>query len=269
MDYKLIALDIDGTLLDDQKEIPGKVRETLKKAYGKGFRIALLSGRMPAAVELIEKKLGIPCVKACNAGTCVILDSGETFMDFIGAQETAAVYHEVAEKYHVPLWVYRNRSWMVTAIDSYVQYESRIIQYEPELIDMDQRCLCWKAEDTGPNKLLFGTEPMVLLQILCDMELFRARGLDFARSADIYLEIYPRGATKGKALHTICQALGIHPEDTIAFGDQELDLPLLEAAGCSVAMGNAIPRLKECADFVTKSNNEAGVAVALQQLLGL
>ena len=69
MSYKLICLDVDGTLLNDEKRVPEPVRESLKRAHDRGIQIALVTGRMPAATELVERELSIPCIKACNAGT--------------------------------------------------------------------------------------------------------------------------------------------------------------------------------------------------------
>lgn len=269
MKVKLIALDIDGTLLNDQKEVPDEVRESLMRARNAGIRIALLSGRMPYAVELIEKKLGFSCVKACNAGTCVILDSGKTIMDFLNADLVRTIYHEVAEKYQIPLWIYREKSWIVTRIDSYVEAESRIIKKEPKVMAMDLLHQIWKSQEGGPNKLLFATDPQLIPMIAKDLERYREQGLDFARSDAQYLEMFPKGADKGKALCMICEALHIDTADVMAFGDQELDLPLLKAAGYAVAMGNAIPLLKEHADYITIDNNQSGVAYALHELLGI
>lgn len=88
-----------------------------------------------------------------------------------------------------------------------------------------------------------------------------------ARSADTFLEIFPKGVTKGTALKAICQSLDVKLENVIAFGDHELDVLMIEAAGVGIAMGNAIDELKAKADFVTKSNNEAGVAYGLEHYL--
>lgn len=269
MEYKLIATDIDGTLLNDEKEVPALVRDVLQKAHQKGIRIALLSGRMPLAVELVEQELGIPCTKACNAGTYIILESGKLITEWIRPETVLGVYHKISEKYQIPLWIYQKRSWMVTDVDDYVRRESSIIHHEPERISLEKQCRQWTAQKTGPNKLLLGAHPDVIRALPEDLEEFRSVELDFAQSSNTYLEIFPKGVTKGSALKIICRELEIRPEETIAFGDQELDLPLLEAAGFGVAMENAIPRLKEVADYVTTSNNKAGVAAALQYLLSL
>lgn len=91
--------------------------------------------------------------------------------------------------------------------------------------------------------------------------------IDFAFSADTFLEIFPKGMNKGKALITICDKLHIDYTETVAFGDQDLDIPLIEAAGVGIAMDNAITELKAKADYITKSNNESGIAYAIEHYL--
>lgn len=76
MKYKLIFTDIDGTLLDTEKKILPRVRESLKKAQAAGMEIVLASGRMPSGVQVVERELGIKCIKICNAGTYIL--DGET-----------------------------------------------------------------------------------------------------------------------------------------------------------------------------------------------
>lgn len=90
-----------------------------------------------------------------------------------------------------------------------------------------------------------------------------------ACSAQTFLEIFPKNFNKGVALKHICNQLQIAPEETMAFGDQELDIPMIEAAGLGVAMGNAISELKEKADYITTSNNKDGISDALQVYLGI
>ena len=155
----------------------------------------------------------------------------------------------------------------MTEVDYYVERESRIIHHKPELADMRELVRIWKEEGTGPNKLLVGAEPETVSQIQARMKVEGPSGVDMARSADIYLEIFPEGANKGEALEAICKALNIRREETIAFGDQELDIPMLRKAGTAIAMGNAIEELKKLADFVTGSNNDAGIASALNRYL--
>ncbi|RKJ06916.1 HAD family hydrolase [bacterium D16-54] len=269
MSYKLICLDVDGTLLNDEKRIPQPVRESLRKAYDKGIQIALVTGRMPVATELVEQELSIPCIKACNAGTYILLGEECIHSRCLPLEAARRIYEEFMAPEHLPLWIFQGRKWYVTGVDYYVERESRIICHKPELADMEALIKGWKEQGTGPNKLLIAAEPEIICRIQDRMKVEGLSEVDMARSADIYLEIFPRGATKGEALEAICEKLDIRPQETMAFGDQELDIPMLKKAGTAIAMGNAIEELKKLADFVTESNNDSGIAFALDRYLSV
>lgn len=267
MSYKLICLDVDGTLLNHEKRVPEPVRDSLKKVHDRGIQIALVTGRMPAAAELVEKELSIPCIKACNAGTYILLGEECIHSRCLSPEAAWRIYEDFMVRCHLPLWIFKGRKWYVTGVDYYVERESRIINHKPELVDMSELIRLWKEEGTGPNKLLVGAGPETVSQIQARMKVEGLSGVDMARSSEIYLEIFPEGANKGEALEVICRKLDIRREETMAFGDQELDIPMLQKAGTAIAMGNAIEELKQMADFVTRSNDDAGIAFALKRYL--
>lgn len=267
MRYKLICIDIDGTLLDDDKKLHPEVKKCLNSASERGVQIALASGRMPAGVELIEKELGIECIKICNAGTYILKGGACMNTSYLSNNDMRDIYHRYARKKGIPLWIFSGKDWYITAEDKFTKREITIIPYQPQVVDLEQLADRWDKEGRQPNKLLVAAEPKLISEIYQDMEERGYQEISMARSADIFLEIFPKGVDKGTALCSICESLGISQEETIAIGDQELDIPMIEAAGFGIAMGNAIEALKEKADFVTKSNNEAGVAYALEKYL--
>lgn len=267
MKYKLICLDIDGTLLNEEKKLLPEVRRAVREAADMGVQIALVSGRLPAGVELIEKQLGVPCIKVCIAGTYVILGSQCINIANLPPRTMLRVYKEIAEKNQVPLWIFREKEWFVTDIDHFIECEIEFVQYQPLIVDAVELAGEWEKEKTGPNKLLIAAEPKKLQVIYEQMKEQALPDIDIACSADNMLEIFPKGVTKGTALMRICETLNINLADTIAVGDQELDIPMLEAAGAGVAMGNGIEEIKQMADFVTKTNNEAGAAYAIWHYL--
>lgn len=267
MKYKLLCIDIDGTLLDDQKRMSDPVKASLKKVSDMGVRIALASGRMPAGVELVERELGIECIKICNAGTYILM--GETCIgaEHLPIDSVKMIYDEIAEKNNVPLWIFKDKKWYVTGIDKHVERETKIISFTPETVDIERLIQQWKEEAQSPNKLLIAADPEKIPQIYRDMKARMWQDIDIACSASTLIEIFPMGVNKGKALRTVCDHLNIGLEDVVAFGDQELDIPMIEVAGVGIAMGNSILQLKKKADFVTKSNNESGIAYALEHYL--
>ncbi len=267
MYYKLICVDIDGTLLDDKKKLQPQVKQSLQNAADMGILIALVSGRMPSGVEKIEKELGIECVKVCNAGTYILMGEACIGAEYLPDFVLREVYREVAEKYQIPLWIFRDKEWFVTGTDDFIRKEIGYVSYQPKLVDALGLADRWDREGKAPSKLLAAAEPERIQNIYRELKELAAGRFDMACSANTFLEIFPNGVSKGKALKTICSRLDINIEQTIAFGDHELDLPMIEAAGVGIAMGNAIPLVKEKADYVTKSNNEAGIAYALEHYL--
>lgn len=265
--YRLLCLDLDGTLLNDQKRVTEKTKRCLYKAKEMGIEIALLSGRMPLAIEMIEKQIGFSCIKAAAAGTYILMGDQCISSQTLLPEVVVKIYQHYARVHKIPLWIYQNRKWYVTERDHFVDHEVELIHYEPEVVDIRLLAKEWEANHTGPNKILFGAEEEVITQLKIELEKEQIPGIDFARSSELYLEIYPCGADKGTASRKICDALGILPSQMIAIGDQELDIPMFRAAGLSVAMGNAPDHVKQVADFVTKSNEEDGVAYAMEQFL--
>ena len=267
MNYKLICTDIDGTLLNDEKQLPLRAKESLQKAAENGIAVALVSGRMPSGVNLIEKELNIPCIKVCNAGTCIFMEGNCIQSECLSNETMRNLYQTIAKPYKIPLWIFREEEWFVTGWDIYIEKETGFVAYTPEVVDANELADQWDREGKAPNKLLFAAPAETIQKIFGEIIAQKNPEIDMARSADIFLEIFPKGVSKGTALKQICEKLHIKSEETIAFGDHELDIPLIETAGMGVAMGNGIPALKERADFVTKSNNEAGIADALEFIL--
>lgn len=260
MKYKLLCVDLDGTLLTDEKKINKQDIEALRRAADRGLKIALVTGRMPAATEPIARELGIPCIMACNAGTYILEEGQCIHAEYLTVDAMKRIYEKV-KAFGIPLWIFWDKKWFVTAKDSFVKAEEEIVQYTSEVASVEELAFKWEKEKAGPNKVLVGAESTLVKKVY---EALRdQQDVDMACSSLNYLEIFPKGINKGKALSLICGKKGFRKEETIAFGDQELDVPMLEEAGIAVAMGNAIDKLKSKADFITKTNNEAGIAYAL------
>lgn len=264
MKYRLFCIDLDGTLLTDDKEIDRRDIEALARASGQGVRIALVTARMPDATEMIVRQLGLPCIMACCAGTYIIRDDRCIHAEYLSVDAMMGVYESV-KPFGLPLWIYRDRQWYVTAKDGLVRREEQIVDCTAKVASAEELAARWRQEGTGPNKLIMGAEPALPQEI--HAQLRKRQDVEMACSSECYLEILPKGMSKGRALRLVCEKEGIGVGETVAFGDQELDIPMLETAGTAVAMGNAIEELKQKADYITKSNNEAGIAYAIEHFL--
>ena len=265
---RLICIDIDGTLLNDAKEVLPEVKKAVKRQCEKGRKIALVSGRMPCAVEQVEKQLETDCIKVCNAGTFMIMDGVCVKEEVMSTHLMRRLYTDIAWKYHVPLWVFQGYKWYVTRTDSFVEKEADIIKSRPEVVELYELAENWDKAGMKPNKFLIAAEEEKTVGIQTELNRWKDRVFDVARSSANYLEIFPKNVDKGKAVVSLCALLNIGTENVVAIGDHELDIPMIETAGIGIAMGNAIQALKEKADFVTLTNNEAGVAYALNNYCG-
>ncbi|MDE7325168.1 MAG: HAD family hydrolase [Lachnospiraceae bacterium] len=266
MKYRLICTDLDGTLLTDDKKVKESDREALRWAARQGIQIALVTSRMPAVTEPIAKALGIPLMIACNGGSCIMEGGTYLHAQYLSVETLKEIYESI-KPLKIPLSIYRDRQWFVTEKDRFVTEEEKIVQYSAELISVEELIPKWKKEGKGPNKLLVGAETTLVEKIYQLLQ--NRQDVEIARTSPNHLDIFPKGINKGTALCIICEKKGIRKEETIAFGDQEPDIPMLEEASLSIAMGNAIDKLKEKADFITKTNNESGVAYALTRYLNM
>ena len=263
---RLLCLDLDGTLLNDHKEIDPRDVEAVQKAAADGVTIALITGRMPAATENIVKTLQVSCILACNAGTYILEKGSCIYSEYLPLEAMQKVYG-VAQEHALPLWIFRHEDWMVTDLDEAVEKEIRTIRHMPQIMNYQNLENEWAAAKKAPNKLLIGANPSKVQEIYAILQEMNVDEMDMACSAPNFLEIFPKGMNKGRALRMICKEKGIALKETMAFGDQELDLPMIEAAYIGIAMENGIPEIKEAARFVTKSNNDAGVAYGIAKYL--
>ena len=201
MEYKLICTDIDGTLLNDEKKLPLRAKQSLQAAVESGIAIALVSGRMPSGVNLVEKELGISCIKVCNAGTCIFV--GETCMqaEYLSNETMRRLYRTIAKTYQIPLWIFRNQEWFVTGWDDYIEKETGFVAYHPRIVDADALADQWDREGKSPNKLLFAAPSEVIQNICQEITVQKDMEIDTAKSADIFLEILDRKSTRLNSSH--------------------------------------------------------------------
>ena len=146
-----------------------------------------------------------------------------------------------------------------------------MVQYECANNNMDCVEVPNLAEglDYAPCKILMSTDPGGIKAVQAQIAALLPDRLSVVQTAPFYLEIIPAAVNKGEGLRRACAAIGIDPGEAVAFGDSENDIPMLRAAGMGIAMGNADGDVRSAADRVTLSNNENGIAAALEQLMAL
>ena len=267
MKYKLIAMDLDGTLNNDQKTIDPPTRQALMAAQRAGIRLALASARPLPGLYRERDALDIAAyggiLMAYNGGAIVDAATGDQLSRTAMPMQDARRVLRMLESMPVTPILDDGRIFYVTDRGGFkVDYECR-----------NNRMDCVEVSNLAdwlsfaPYKILMSADPGRIKAIQAQIAAGLPDGLTVVQTAPFYLEVIPSSVNKGVGLLAACRAIGANPAEAIAFGDSENDIEMLRAAGVGVAMANADDDVKAAADRVTLSNNENGIAAALNELL--
>ena len=267
MAIKLIALDLDGTLNNDHKEITPRTRDALMEVQRNGVRVALASARPSPGLfkerDILQLQRFGGILMSYNGGR--ITDAASNQVLFETAMELRQTKEVLRQLESLPVTPILDDgvSFFVTDKDGYkVSYECQNNQMTCEQVNNLADFLCFQ-----PVKILMSVQPEQLKEVQAKIEAILPADLSVVQTAPFYLEIIPRSINKGQGIRDICRVLDFQPSQVIAFGDAENDIPMLKEAGIGVAMGNAAAAVKAAADYVTLSNNEDGIAAALDKFL--
>lgn len=274
--YKVIALDLDDTLLRSDKSISENTIKTLQKAQSQGFSIAIATGRHPKSAVLYMQKLG--CLNENSYAVCfngagvVRLSDYVAFGKDIGfpmvCKETApsSLVREVAQFAHANDCVVHGYSVTRGLL---VENHNPHTQREIDNGRVGFKDISFTSLDDNEEffKVLVVGEKETLDRIRGELPKKFTDFFAVVRSEANYLEFIPNHSTKGTAIVHLCQALGYTPENAMAFGDAENDLAMIKSVGLGVAMKNGFDIVKEVADVVTLTNDEDGVAELVKKYL--
>jgi Cof subfamily protein (haloacid dehalogenase superfamily) len=262
---RLCVLDVDGTLLTSQHEVTGTTRDAVARARAKGLKVMLASSRGPTELQPVLMSLHTPpldvFIASQGAVTARLGAAGslEVIAQHPSPLQAARKLVNMALASGISVNWYSGAHWYVPQVDSNVEAEARIVGHFPTVTDLN-------TLDVGPDKLLLisPTKDSATLQTLAE-EL--PVGLQAQVSKPTYLEVTSRGIDKASAVRRHCQAVGFEAAEVLAVGDGLNDCTLFAFAGVSVATANATPEVRAAADFVTLSNDEDGVALALELIV--
>jgi cof-like hydrolase len=267
MKYKMIVLDLDGTLTNNKKEITPRTKEALMKAQAKGVKIVLASGRptygiMPLAEELELKKNG-GFILAFNGGKIIDCSDCRTIFEQKLDETLVPLLYHAAKEAGMQILTYQGEGIAATdKNDKYVQEEARINKMPVEEYDDFLQQLVYPV-----NKCLIVGDPAPLHQLEIKLKKELEGRMDVYRSADYFLECVPLGIDKARSLDRLIITLGITKEEVIACGDGYNDLSMINFSGLGVAMSNAADDIKAQADYVTLSNEEDGIAHVVDKFI--
>ncbi|MGN0661692.1 MAG: Cof-type HAD-IIB family hydrolase [Faecalibacterium sp.] len=267
---RLIALDLDGTLLNDRKELTAPTVRALTAAAERGVWIVPATGRTASGVPAALRALpGVRYAITANGARVIDLVSGETLRELYIPQPLALDAYDRLMQYECVVDIFQDGQGYTSAanraqIDRFVPENLRpyIRTTRQDLPDMRAYIA---AQQRGLEKFT--------LFFLTDAERLRAwnemtaLGLEVVSSLPLNMELNAAGVNKGAGLLALADALGLPASALMACGDGGNDIEMLRAAGLGVAMANGFPEVRAAADFVTRSNEEDGVAYAIERFV--
>ena len=271
--YRLIASDLDETLLDSDHRVPERVRRAISAARELGVKFVPATGRPYESADGTLEELGLlgapgEYVLSFNGGVITEnADRAPLTSCGLPAKTAEALYQAGIER-GLCIHVYTLEH---VYLYNYWPHERSYIEGRMNIVETAEKSLDFLSK-TGEHvvKLLFMSLDMEELR-RTERELAEAgltEGLDVVYSSNRYLEFNAPGINKGAGLLALAERLGIAPEETMAIGDNSNDVPMLRAAGLGVAVANASAEALEAADYVCEADNDAGgVAEAIERFV--
>lgn len=265
--YKLLVLDLDGTLTNSKKEITPYTREMLIKAQEKGVRVVLASGRptygiVPLAEELQLAQYG-GYILSYNGGTIINWETKEEIHSSTLDMNMIAPAYDMASRHGMQILSYIDQDIITEGPeDKYVQYEAFLTKMPVRKVDS----FCETINQPVPKCLIVGdAEELVLLEK--KMQDKYGDYMNIYRSEAFFLELNPLSIDKANSLKKLLAHLNLTKEEMIACGDGFNDLSMVDLAGLGVAMENAKQEVKDVANYITRSNEEDGVAHVVEKFI--
>ncbi len=259
----LVISDVDGTLVTPDKRLTEASRAAVAQLAARGIAFSIASSRPPFGLRMLVEPLALRLPLAAFNGAALVEPDltpiEQRLLPRPVAGETLALLHARG----IDAWVFTAERWLLRDPDGpYVPLERRTIAAEPITVEDFDGALDKAVKIVGVSA--------VADRLVAAEEALRgaiAGRAIAARSQPYYLDVTPAGADKGTAVVALQRRLGIPAAETAVIGDGENDLAMFAAAGFAVAMGNAVPALKQRADAVARGNAEDGFADAVERLI--
>lgn len=288
--YKLIAIDLDGTLLNSYGQVSERNREALKKAQEQGIEIVLASGRSTNSVKNIAKDLENNNYVICGNGSLIYdLQKEEIIYDKFIDRKKALQIIQICEQNSIYYNVYTENMVIAKTLSNNVLFYHHENANKPDnkktkinLVDNiydyiqsleNENILKFTISDQSNiifNSIIKKLREVKNIDVLDVAHMSRKvikSGTEEIEIAYYYTEITSENVDKWNSIEWLIERLNINKDEVIAIGDNVNDKLMIENAGLGVAMGNSAPYIKEIADKVVANNNEDGVAEAIESIL--
>ncbi|WP_368504322.1 Cof-type HAD-IIB family hydrolase [Alkalihalophilus sp. As8PL] len=266
MTYKMIVLDLDDTLLQDDHTISERTKNALMQAQENGVKVVLASGRPTYGMLEIARELKLAAygsfILAFNGAKIINCKTDEEmYSSTLSTSQLHELYH-LSKREDVGIHTYMGQEIITEANNQYTEIEGEItgmpvIEVARFVESVNQPCV--KALMVGNSDRLIEVEKKLQQELKGQLSVMRSK--------PYFLEFTEDGVTKGTSLNSLIKTLGIEREEVIAVGDSYNDQSMLEFAGLGVAMGNAPDDIKAIANHVTDTNMNDGVAKVVEEFI--
>jgi hypothetical protein len=274
MAIKLIAIDLDGTLLHSDRTLSDENRQAVREAKAAGVQVVLCTGRPLRSMHYLLDEIGLrdegDLAITYNGGLIQSTENGEIVNQITFNREECLDIYELGQKLSMPVnfidldYVYEP-PYPVGAESVYMNASKNVPKEQAlQFIDVKMDKL---PDPFTINKIVMSRPAEELDAIIPKIPASYHEKYNIYKSQPFILEVLPQNVDKGYSMRLLGEMLGLEKEEIMGIGDQENDLSLVENAGFGVAMENAIPRVKEAADYITKTNDENGVAHVIRKFV--
>lgn len=269
MEIKIAFTDIDGTLLNSEREVSKMLQEQVARLSDKNIPFILISSRMPSAMTHLQKDLGIDGLPIiCYNGGLVLVDGN--VVDDISIPTT--IIEDIAglnkeNKFHISL--YNHDDWYVPSMDFWAKREENNTKVSPIVKPTLDVIKLWKEEDKGAHKVMCMGDKEHIDFLYSELGKLHGSKLHLYRSKDTYLEIANKNISKLTGIEELlaCKYPQLSLENCIAFGDNYNDIEMLKAVAKGVAVKNAKEEVLLMANYVSDTNKNDGVAKAILKFI--
>ncbi|WP_195990201.1 Cof-type HAD-IIB family hydrolase [Clostridium sp. D53t1_180928_C8] len=275
--YKVIVMDVDGTLVNSEKKITLNTKKALIQAQKQGVILILASGRPTSGLIDLTKELEMDkyngLIVSFNGSKIIDCTTNEVlFNETMSVEEGQAVLNHMKKFNVIPMIDKDKYMYVNDVFNNEIEVDGKafnVIQYEAR---GGKFKLCEKEDladfaDYPLNKILTAASPKYLEKYHKEMMEPFKNSLSCMFTAPFYFEFTAKGIDKAKALDTVLRKLGYNKDEIIAFGDGHNDSSMVKYAGLGIAMDNAVKELKDIADYITLSNDEDGIAHAIDKFV--
>ncbi|MBQ8050127.1 MAG: Cof-type HAD-IIB family hydrolase [Bacteroidaceae bacterium] len=268
MNYKLIVLDVDGTLLNSNRELTKRTVQTLRRVQQMGIKVALASGRPTYGILPIARELDLGVYEgyiiSYNGAQVMAAKDGQVIFERRIDPQMVPYLEKKAAKMGFTMAYYDGNEVVSTDI------ENPHVRDEAEMNGMTLRqddVISLNMDDWPAEIMLVSDDEEALSSLEQHMQRHLNGVMDTIHSNPYYLEIVGYQVGKSHAMSALVQKMGIQMSEVLAIGDGEADINMIQMAGTGVAMANATEGVRRCADFTTLSCDQDGAALAIEKAI--